>query len=95
MSQICIVMEYMEADIDQLMKSNMDFTEKHLLLIVYNLLCSLQFLHEANVVHRDLKSANILVSSDCDVKICDFGLARTLPQMIMDIRGFNSLDVRE
>lgn len=88
-------MEYMEADIDQLMKSNMEFSEKHLLLIVYNLLCSLQFLHESNVVHRDLKSANILVSTDCDVKICDFGLARSIPQVIMDIRGFNSLDLRE
>ena len=72
-------MEYMEADLDQLMKSNMDFTEKHLILVVYNLLCALQFMHEANVVHRDIKASNILVSSDCDVKICDFGLSRSLP----------------
>ena len=33
-------------------------------------------MHSANVMHRDLKPANILVNSNCDLKICDFGLAR-------------------
>ena len=88
-------MEYLEADLDQLLKTQMDFSVKHLTMLVYNMLCSVQFLHEANVIHRDLKSANILVSSDCNAKICDFGLSRSVPESIIDIRGFNSLDVRE
>jgi len=46
---------------------------------VYNLLCAISFLHETNVLHRDLKSTNILISKDCNAVICDFGLARTLP----------------
>jgi serine/threonine protein kinase len=46
-------------------------------------------------MHRDLKSANILITSDCKAKVCDFGLARTVPATVMDINGFNSLDVRE
>jgi p38 MAP kinase len=34
------------------------------------------------VVHRDLKPSNILVNENCDLKICDFGLARIQdPQM--------------
>ena len=90
-----MVMEYMEADIDQLLKSAMEFSVRHLITIVYNTLCALQFLHEANVIHRDLKSANILVSSDCNAKICDFGLSRSVPETVADIRGFNTLDVRE
>jgi len=40
------------------------------------------FLHEANVIHRDIKPANILVLDDLRVKICDFGLARTMPDAL-------------
>lgn len=36
----------------------------------------MKYLHTSNVVHRDLKPRNLLVNSNCDVKICDFGLAR-------------------
>jgi mitogen-activated protein kinase 1/3 len=30
------------------------------------------------VLHRDLKPANVLVNEDCTVKLCDFGLARSI-----------------
>jgi serine/threonine protein kinase len=30
------------------------------------------------VIHRDLKPANILVNEDCSVKLCDYGLARSI-----------------
>ena len=46
--------------------------------MVYNLFCAIKFLHSANVLHRDLKPANVLVNEDCSVKICDFGLARSI-----------------
>ncbi len=40
------------------------------------ILRGLKYLHSANVIHRDLKPSNILVNKNCDLKICDFGLAR-------------------
>ena len=78
LSQFCVIMEYLESDIDQILKNNIEFGEDHLLKITYGTLCALAFLHESNVVHRDLKSANILITSECNIKICDFGLSRSL-----------------
>lgn len=45
---------------------------------MYNLLCSIKYLHESNVLHRDLKPANVLINEDCTVKLCDYGLARSI-----------------
>jgi serine/threonine protein kinase len=36
----------------------------------------MKYIHTANVIHRDLKPGNLLVNADCELKICDFGLAR-------------------
>jgi serine/threonine protein kinase len=45
-------------------------------------------------MHRDLKSANILIQSDCNAKICDFGLSRSMPQSCTDEASVNSLKLR-
>ena len=37
-------------------------------------------MHSAGIVHRDLKPGNFLIDDQCQVKICDFGLARSLPK---------------
>jgi len=55
-----------------------EFNEDHVLTILYNTLCAINFLHSANIMHRDIKPANILVDVDCQVKLCDFGLAHDL-----------------
>jgi len=44
---------------------------------LYQILRGLKYIHSANVLHRDLKPSNLLLNSNCDLKITDFGLART------------------
>jgi serine/threonine protein kinase len=43
---------------------------------LYQVLRGLKYLHSAQVIHRDLKPRNLLVNGNCDLKICDYGLAR-------------------
>jgi mitogen-activated protein kinase 1/3 len=72
------VIEFIETDLDQLLKHKIDFSEFHMVKIIYNSLCALSYIHAVNIIHRDIKPANILISQDCNVKICDFGLSRSL-----------------
>ena len=39
---------------------------------------ALKALHSADVIHRDLKPSNLLLNANCDLKVCDFGLARSV-----------------
>ena len=39
---------------------------------------SMKFLHSCGLIHRDLKSLNLLVGQNLEVKLCDFGLSRVL-----------------
>ena len=47
-------------------------------MIIYNILCGVKYMHSAKVIHRDIKPANILINEDCTIKICDFGLSRSI-----------------
>lgn len=73
-----VVMEHAESDLKKIIKSNIHLEIEHVQTIIYNLLCAIKYLHESNVLHRDLKPANVLINEDCTVKLCDFGLARSL-----------------
>ena len=81
-THLFLVMEYVENDMKKLMNdvSLIELQEDHLITIMYNALCSLKFIHSCNIIHRDLKPANFLIDQKCGVKICDFGLSRTMPK---------------
>lgn len=79
---IFIVMDLGFSDFKKLLNSvpNTEITEMHIITLLYNQLCAINFLHTLNIVHRDLKPANFLLNENCSVMICDFGLARVLPK---------------
>ncbi|CAI7899752.1 unnamed protein product [Closterium sp. NIES-54] len=53
---------------------------KQIISMALDIARGMQYLHSYNVIHRDLKSANLLLASDASVKVADFGLARTEAQ---------------
>eukprot|EP01018_Ginkgo_biloba_P019366 Gb_05456 [translate_table: standard] len=73
---IYVVFELMESDLHQVIKANDDLTPQHYQFFLYQLLRAMKYIHTANVFHRDLKPKNVLANADCNLKICDFGLAR-------------------
>ncbi|XP_057954436.1 mitogen-activated protein kinase homolog NTF6 [Malania oleifera] len=76
-SDVYIVYELMDTDLHQIIRSNQALTDDHCQYFLYQLLRGLKYIHSANVLHRDLKPSNLLLNANCDLKICDFGLART------------------
>ncbi|CAK9053206.1 unnamed protein product [Durusdinium trenchii] len=73
---IYLVLPYLAADLHKIIQSQQALTEKHVQVILVQILRAMEYLHASGVAHRDLKPANILLSSDCKLKVCDFGLAR-------------------
>ena len=73
---LIVAIDLMETDLTHVIQNNPQLNTDHHRYFVYQILRGLKYIHSANVIHRDLKPSNLLVNSDCDLKICDFGLAR-------------------
>jgi serine/threonine protein kinase len=76
---IFMVFEYMDYDLTGLLDTQgIHFSEAQVKCYAQQLLRGLSYCHARNVMHRDIKGSNILISRDGKVKIADFGLARFL-----------------
>ncbi len=75
MRDVYIVQCLMETDLYKLLKTQR-LSNDHICYFLYQILRGLKYIHSANVLHRDLKPSNLLLNTTCDLRICDFGLAR-------------------
>lgn len=73
---IYAVFELMETDLGTIIKSKQELSLDHIQFFLYQILRGMKYCHSAGILHRDLKPKNLLVNSNCDLKIWDFGLSR-------------------
>lgn len=70
----CIVMEYCsKGQLCTVLKSKNLITRETFSQWVKEIADGMHYLHQNKVIHRDLKSPNILISAEDSIKICDFG----------------------
>eukprot|EP01123_Difflugia_compressa_P015764 TRINITY_DN907_c0_g3_i1.p1 TRINITY_DN907_c0_g3~~TRINITY_DN907_c0_g3_i1.p1 ORF type:complete len:329 (-),score=45.89 TRINITY_DN907_c0_g3_i1:125-1111(-) len=74
---IYLVFEYMETDLHAVIRANI-LEDIHKRFIIYQLLKAIKYMHSAQVIHRDMKPSNLLLNSECLLKVADLGLARLI-----------------
>jgi cell division cycle 2-like protein len=77
-NSVFMVMEYVEHDLKTLLDNMTSaFQIGEIKTIMLQLLSAIDFLHSNWIVHRDLKTSNLLMNNRGQVKVADFGLARS------------------
>lgn len=78
-TRLWIVMEYMSGGaLSELLQRFGPFEEDSIAVIMYDILCALQYLHGEGKIHRDIKAANVLLTDTGGVKLADFGVSGQL-----------------
>lgn len=79
-----LAMEYIDGpSLESVVTNQGIIDEKELLLIAYQVVLAFEYLNTHNVIHRDVKPANILLNTEGDVKLSDFGLAKQQDDMTL------------
>lgn len=71
-----LVFDYVEHDFFSMFKAKVRFDGPQVKCIMKQILEGVEYLHSKGIMHRDLKTANILMNNRGEIKIADFGLAR-------------------
>lgn len=78
-NEVYIIQELMQTDLHRVISTQL-LSDDHIQYFIYQTLRAVKVLHGSNVIHRDLKPSNLLINSNCDLKVCDFGLARIIDE---------------
>jgi tRNA A-37 threonylcarbamoyl transferase component Bud32 len=75
--KLFIVMEFVPCNLLEVLESHNGGLDKDMVRsVIYQLVKSIDFIHQKDIVYRDIKPENLLVTETGQVKLCDFGFAR-------------------
>ena len=79
--QLYLVFEFVEKTLLEILEGEStglsdDLVKKY----IFQILKAINYCHDMNVVHRDIKPENLLIDPKDNLKLCDFGFARIIPQ---------------
>ncbi|KAI3777653.1 hypothetical protein L1987_47454 [Smallanthus sonchifolius] len=88
---VYMVMEYVDNELKGYMeRMKQPFSQSEVKCLMLQLLEGVAYLHDNYVMHRDLKTSNLLLNNNGELKVCDFGMAR---QYASPLKPYTSLVV--
>ena len=87
---VTLVLEYCEnGNLDQILRKKPGgfLTEPVARRYFHQMLSAVEYLHQQNTAHRDIKCQNFLINSQDQIKLCDFGMAKTFPRGSLSLMG--------
>jgi len=75
--ELYVIMELMDTDLHRIIQSQQTLTDAHHKHFMYQLVRGVRFAHRHGVIHRDLKPSNLLVTKNCDLRVCGRGGTRS------------------
>ena len=94
-NSVYLIMEYTPSDLRKLIHSTSYLEPEEVKKLMYEMLVALNYLHSAKIVHRDIKPGNILTTAEKNIKLCDFGLARSIRGLKINSYDFDDIYRRE